>query len=80
MPVTHLLWWVRGLPAPDSRSRLALDASSRLAQLEQDGWRVEYLRYAEHDGYWLPERLKLHGPDIDITLVVKDWQARQLGQ
>ena len=57
-----------------------LDASSRLAQLEQDGWRVEYLRYAEHDGYWLPERLKLHGPDIDITLVVKDWQARQLGQ
>lgn len=80
LPVTHLLWWVRGLPAPDSRSRLALDASSRLAQLEQDGWRVEYLRYAEHDGYWLPERLKLHGPDIDITLVVKDWQARQLGQ
>ena len=80
LPVSHLLWWVRGLPAPDSRSRLALDGDSRLARLEQDGWRVEYLRYAEHDGYWLPERLKLKGPDIDITLVVKDWQPRQLGQ
>ena len=80
LPVSHLLWWIRGLPAPDSRSRLTLDSDSRLAQLKQDGWQVDYLRYAEQNGYWLPERLKLNGHDLQVTLVIKDWQPRQLGQ
>jgi outer membrane lipoprotein LolB len=80
LPVSHLSWWVRGLPAPDSKSQLTLDGDSRLAGLDQDGWRVEYLSYAEQNGYWLPERIKLHGQDLDVTLVVKDWQPRRLGQ
>ena len=80
LPVSHLSWWVRGLPAPDSKSQLTLDSSSRLAGLDQDGWKVEYLSYAEQNGYWLPERIKLHGQDLDVTLVIKDWQPRRLGQ
>lgn len=80
LPVSHLVWWVRGLPAPDSKSILTLDSTSHLARMEQDGWQVEYLSYAEQNGYWLPDRLKLHGHDLDVTLVVKDWQPRQLGQ
>ena len=28
LPVSHLLWWVRGLPAPDSRSRLSWTATA----------------------------------------------------
>lgn len=79
LPVSNLLWWVRGLPAPDSRSRIALDAKGRLASLEQDGWDVQYLSYIEEDGYTLPSRIKLAGRDLKITLVVKDWQPRQLG-
>ncbi|WP_263145098.1 lipoprotein insertase outer membrane protein LolB [Pseudomonas sp. RIT-PI-AD] len=80
LPVSHLQWWVRGLPAPDSKSRLTLDADSHLARLEQDGWQVEYLAYTEQDGYSLPERIKLHGHELDVTLVIKEWQPRQLGQ
>lgn len=80
LPVSHLLWWIRGLPAPDSKSRLQLDAQSHLAQLAQDGWIVDYLNYSEQNGYWLPERLKLSGHDLQVTLVIKDWQPRQLGQ
>lgn len=79
LPVSNLLWWVRGLPAPDSRSRIAVDANGRLASLEQDGWDVQYLGYIEDDGYSLPNRIKLAGRDLKITLVVKDWQPRQLG-
>lgn len=79
LPVSHLVWWVRGLPAPDSKSQLTLDGDSRLAALKQDGWSVEYLSYIEQNGYWLPGRLKLHGQNIDVTVVVKDWQPRQLG-
>ena len=80
LPVSHLNWWVRGLPAPDSKSRLTLDTDSRLANLDQDGWQVEYLSYAEQNGFWLPERIKLHGADLDVTLVIKEWQPRKLGQ
>lgn len=80
LPVSNLLWWVRGLPAPDSRSQLSLDGASRLARLEQDGWQVEYLAYADHAGYTLPERIRLEGRDVQLTLVIKDWQPRQLGQ
>ncbi|MDG9882865.1 lipoprotein localization protein LolB [Pseudomonas putida CSV86] len=79
LPVSHLVWWVRGLPAPDSKSRLTLDGDSRLASLEQDGWQVEYTRYTEQNGYWLPERIKMHGQDLDVTVVLKEWQPRQLG-
>ncbi len=79
LPVSNLLWWIRGLPAPDSRSRLQLDASSRLSRLEQDGWRIEYLAYAQHAGVTLPERVKLYGENVELTLVIKDWQPRQLG-
>ena len=80
LPVSYLFWWVRGLPAPDSRSRVTLDNDSHLARLEQDGWQLQYLSYVEQNGYRLPERIKLHGTDLDITLVIKDWQPRQLGQ
>jgi len=80
LPISHLTWWVRGLPAPDSKSSLTLDSESHLQRLSQDGWQVEYLSYAEQNGYWLPERMKLHGRDLDVTLVIKDWQPRQLGQ
>jgi outer membrane lipoprotein LolB len=80
LPVSHLVWWVRGLPAPDSKSRLTLDGDSRLSGLEQDGWQIEYLSYTEQNGYTLPERMKLHGQDLDVTLVIKDWQPRKLGQ
>ncbi|MFJ3486374.1 lipoprotein insertase outer membrane protein LolB [Pseudomonas sp. NPDC090202] len=80
LPVSNLVWWVRGLPAPDSKSKLTLDGDSRLAALEQDDWQIEYLSYTQQNGYWLPERMKLHGQDLDVTLVIKDWQPRKLGQ
>lgn len=80
LPISHLLWWIRGLPAPDSKSKVTLDGASRLARLQQDGWDIEYLSYADQNGYSLPERIKLRGEDLDVTLVIKDWQPRQLGQ
>ena len=79
LPVSNLLWWIRGLPAPDSRSRVELDGNGRLAHLQQDGWDVQYLDYSDENGFALPSRIKLVGRDLQITLVVKDWQPRRLG-
>lgn len=79
-PISNLLWWIRGLPVPGSKSDIGLDAQGRLATLVQDGWQLEYDRYARHEGYDLPERIKLKGNAIDLTLVIKGWQPRQLGK
>jgi outer membrane lipoprotein LolB len=79
LPLTQLFWWVRGLPAPDSPSQVTLDSDSHLNQLEQDGWHIQYLSYFEQNGYVLPERIKLKGQNLQITLVIKDWQPRRLG-
>ncbi len=80
LPVENLLWWVRGLPAPHSKSKLQLDSNSLLAKLEQDQWQIDYLSYRTENGLQLPERIKLSGAGLNITLVIKEWQARQLGQ
>lgn len=73
LPVEHLLWWVRGLPAPDSPSRLQLDPQSRLARLAQAGWTVEYSRYQEVNGLKLPQRLQLSADNVLLTLVITQW-------
>lgn len=80
LPVENLLWWVRGLPAPHSKSRVQLNHNSVLTTLEQDQWLIEYLSYRDENGLQLPERIKLTGAGLNITLVIKQWQARQLGQ
>ena len=74
LPVDQLLWWVRGLPAPDSASRLQLDSQSRLGRLSQSGWTVEYSRYQQVDGLELPQRLQISGHDLLLTLVITDWK------
>ncbi|WP_120994590.1 lipoprotein insertase outer membrane protein LolB [Stutzerimonas urumqiensis] len=79
LPVSNLLWWVRGLPAPDRPRTLDIGVDGALERLRQDGWNVEYLSYATHDGYRLPERIKLSGQNLAITLVIKQWQPRRLG-
>jgi len=76
LPVEHLLWWVRGLPAPDAPSRLQLDTHSRLARLNQSGWTVEYSRYQQVGEVQLPQRLQISGHDLLLTLVVTDWKPR----
>lgn len=80
LPVEHLLWWVRGLPAPNSPSKIQLDSNNLLNQLEQSLWTIHYLSYRDESGMQLPERIRLEGAGLNITLVIKEWNARQLGQ
>ena len=80
LPVDHLLWWARGLAAPDSPSTLEIDDQGRLKKLTQAQWHIDYLSYSQQGNLWLPERLKVNGPNLNLTLVIKEWQARTLGQ
>ena len=58
----------------------ALAADNQLTtQEQQDGWQLQFLDYRDQHGFSLPQRLKAQRGELQIILVIKDWQARQLG-
>lgn len=71
IPLAGLADWVRGRPAAaPAPTRVRTDAAGRLAELEQSGWRIEYLEYASA----LPSRLRLTYPGLELRLAISDWK------
>lgn len=71
LPLRGLADWVRGRPAPaPAPTRERSDGAGRLLELEQSGWRIEYLAY---EGT-LPSRLKLNFPGLELRLAVSEWK------
>ena len=56
-------------PAP-APTRERSDAAGRLAELEQSGWKIEYLEYAGA----LPSRLTLTFPGLELRLAISEWK------
>jgi outer membrane lipoprotein LolB len=74
VPVSGFIYWMRGLPAPDSRpADLALDDDGRLVRLSQDGWQVSYDDYRHSGGMDLPGRITLQRGDLHLRLIILDW-------
>ncbi len=79
LPVEQLLYWVRGIPAPDSRPRrMEKTPQGLLAELEQNGWQLSYSDYRLVNERWrLPERIVARHRDIRLTLVIYQWTIGQ---
>jgi outer membrane lipoprotein LolB len=75
LPLSGLVWWLSALPAPTSEFGAATGPDGRLVSLEQDGWRIEYSRYREIYGRWLPGRIFASRGELQFRLVVDDWTA-----
>jgi len=72
-PVRELLYWVRGIPAPDSPFNQTL-IDNRLDSLRQNDWKIKYLRYNQQDNYTLPGKLVISRNDLHITIIAKQWK------
>jgi outer membrane lipoprotein LolB len=71
LPLRGLADWVRGRPTPaPAPTQRRNDGSGRLVELEQSGWRIEYLEYVGN----LPSRLKLTFPGLELRLAVSEWK------
>ena len=73
VPLLGLADWVRGRPAPGpapAPTQQRSDASGKLAELEQAGWRIEYLEYQGN----LPSRLRLSFPGVELRLAISEWK------
>lgn len=57
VPLEGLNYWVLGLPAPEAVTKNELDDWGRLKTLEQRGWEIRFLDYAQHEAFELPGRV-----------------------
>jgi len=73
LPLAGLPDWVQGRADPARPAQLARDAQSRLSELMQDDWRVEYQEYEGER----PSKLRISRADLEIRLVVDQWVAPQ---
>ena len=73
LPLAGLPDWVRGRAAVGAPAQTRLDSSQRLAELRQSGWLVEFLDYKGQNR--LPALLRLSREDVEIRLVIDQWQA-----
>lgn len=88
VPLAGLVYWIRGLPAPDVAGVETLDERGRLRALKQLGWEIEFLAYGPVGDYELPSKLFLRralparagvadDPRIEVRLVVNSWDIER---
>ena len=73
VPLVGLADWVRGRAASKPAPEPALerrDAAGRLDELEQSGWKIRYLEYADAR----PSRLTLNYPGLELRLAISEWK------
>lgn len=68
LPVSYLEYWVKGLPAPESRADLSFNELNQLVGIYQDGWTVSYSDPRQYGSLTLPRQIELTRPQNDIRL------------
>lgn len=71
LPLEGLADWVRARPGPGAYE-VRRDAGGRLAELQQSGWKIEYLEWGEDARR--PARLKLTYPGVELRLAIAEWK------
>lgn len=80
-PAEALLYWIRGIPAPDRPAALEFNDSQLLARLRQEDaqgntWQLDYDRYQDYNGLSLPGRIRMENPDYRLTFIIQSWQIQ----
>ena len=69
LPLAGLADWVQGRADASRPAELVRDRISRIVEIRQDGWRVEYQDFDNGR----PSKLRLSREDLEIRLVVDQW-------
>ncbi len=74
LPLNGLHYWVLGMADTDSPAQIERAENGQISVLHQDGWEVRFLRYADSKPDSLPTRLQLSHEDLQVQLLVDEWQ------
>jgi outer membrane lipoprotein LolB len=77
-PAAQLLYWVRGVPAPDGLISTTLNADLMLGTLVQADntgrqWQLEYEDYQPVMDVWLPGQIRVTSGDIRLRFLINEW-------
>jgi outer membrane lipoprotein LolB len=73
IPVSNLVYWVRGLAAPGFSANAVRDSQNRLTTLTQQGWQIQYLDYVNVKQLELPRKIVLTQPQLQVRFVIRQW-------
>ena len=73
VPLASLGYWIRAMPDPAMQAEQDFETSGRLQQLRQEGWSVDYERYALQGLVAMPGRVTIQRDGIRIRLVIDNW-------
>jgi outer membrane lipoprotein LolB len=73
LPITNLYYWIRGLPAPGTKSVKSFDAYHHIIYMQQQGWNIRYLQYTGAYHTDLPCKIFLNNPRIHLKIVITRW-------
>jgi len=78
LPVSYLLYWVRGLPVPGIPQHSTFDTYQRLSLLDQSDWHIQYTSYTTHrlgqHLIELPDRISINSANFKTKIVIYDWK------
>jgi len=73
LPLDDLRFWLLGVPDPGSPFVLTRNAQDRALHMSQDGWSIDYDRYAPVSGDLLPARLTLSREGVRVRIIIDHW-------
>lgn len=73
LPVSHLKYWIRGLPVPGLPQESKFDDAHRLATLRQDNFSIVYEGYTKANGLELPQRISIKSSELKSKIVIYQW-------
>lgn len=68
LPVSHLEYWIKGIPAPGNTAELSFNELNQLSQLVQDGWTVTYPDPRQYGELTLPRRVDMSRDNEEVRL------------
>ncbi|MEX0731052.1 MAG: lipoprotein insertase outer membrane protein LolB [Aquisalimonadaceae bacterium] len=74
IPVDVLRDWLRGMPSPEYDVELEMDEYGRPTELEQLGWHIRYTAWSSINGTYMPARISMEGPGIDVRASLREWE------
>jgi outer membrane lipoprotein LolB len=73
LPAGSMRFWMLGIPAPGEHRWLEPAAEGEQT-LEQDGWQINYQRYANDSGARVPVRIRATSGDTRVRIVIDRWR------
>jgi outer membrane lipoprotein LolB len=74
LPLSGMRYWVLALPAAGSEALIERAGNGQVKVLRQDGWEINYTRYAAETPDSLPLRLTLQRDGMTMQLLIDEWE------